>query len=234
MSESPHNPRGNVLNPLEVLKRALAHVPAVKYALGVAGIAAAVAIVKIFLTDWLIAVFGIIVMMILMAVLYVFAKLTTVGSKDLRLAMLTLMWSSLILTISTGSLLFTSVFFGWPINLRQLIPSSHKTISESNNSESNLNGDRTANGQHQNSANEASYLRGQVVDANGNPISGAQIEVMDLPGQYFRTATDGGFYIERIPIRPGERARVYVSKEGYKKRNEYVTVPGPVRIRLER
>lgn len=122
MSQIPHKPTA-IVHPFEVLKRALAHVPAVKYALGIAGIGAAVAIVKAFFTDWAVAVFSIVVMMLLMAVLFVFAKLTTVASKDLRLAMLTLMWSSLILTILTAALLFSSVFFGWPINIRQVITS---------------------------------------------------------------------------------------------------------------
>lgn len=149
MSQFPHKPNPNVVGPFEVLKRALAQVPAVKYALGVAGVGAAVAIIQTFFTDWTIAVFGIVIMLLLMAVLFVFAKLTTVASKDLRLAMLTLMWSSLILTISAAALLTSSVFFGWPINLRQVITPQ----SPVNKSRSDIYRVRVA-----------------IVDASGTPV----------------------------------------------------------------
>ena len=103
------------------LQAATKKVPAVKYALGVSGIAAAIAIIGMLVKDWRVAVFGIIVMLVLMAVLLVFAKLTAVASKDFRVAALTFMWFSLALTSASGSLLFTSVFFDWPIDLRRLI-----------------------------------------------------------------------------------------------------------------
>ena len=238
MSLFPHKSSANGFGPFDVLKRALAGVPAVKYALGIAGIGAAVAIVKTFFTDWVIAVFGIVIMMILMAVLFVFAKLTSVASRDLRLAMLTFMWSSLVLTISTAAFLFSSVFFNWPINLRGVITSGHTVVSDPSHPETKMNVNQSSGGSDlvdkQNRLAGPSYLRGKIVDVNDKPIPDALIELSDLPGKYFTTSTDGGFYIENIPIKQGERSRVYVSKKGYRNRNEYVTLPGPIRIRLER
>src|SRR5438045_5106659 len=102
------------ISPLDILKQASSKVPALKYALGVAGIAAAIAIIKTLITDLRVALFGIILMLVLMTVLFVFAKLTAIASKEIRLAAIVLLWFSLLLTIASGSLLLTSVFFDWP------------------------------------------------------------------------------------------------------------------------
>ena len=99
------------VNPFRVLKEAIKQVPALKYALGVAGIAAAAAIVKSLVSDLRVAVFGIILMVVLMTVLVVFAKLTAIASKDFKLPALVLLWFSLLLVIAVSSLLFTSTFF---------------------------------------------------------------------------------------------------------------------------
>jgi hypothetical protein len=113
--------KGTGTGAFEVLKAAIEKVPAVKYALGVAGLAAAVAIIKTLLTDWLVAVVGVIVLVFLMVLLFVFAKLTAIARKDLRAPMMVLLWSALALTIATGTLLFLSIFFEWPISLKHWI-----------------------------------------------------------------------------------------------------------------
>lgn len=64
------------LTPWTVFQAALKAVPALKYALGVMGIVSAVAIIKGFGIDFRGAVFGNIIMVILMAVLVIFAALT--------------------------------------------------------------------------------------------------------------------------------------------------------------
>jgi hypothetical protein len=106
---------------IQVLGAAIKKVPAVKYAFGLAGIAAAIAIIKGLLVDWRVAVFGTIVMLILMAVLLVFAKLATMLGKWFIGPAITLMWFSLLLFIFTGSFLFTSVFFDWPLQLKVVV-----------------------------------------------------------------------------------------------------------------
>jgi tetratricopeptide (TPR) repeat protein len=108
-------------NPLRILNDAVKRVPALKYALCVAGIAAAAAIVKAFLSDPRVAVFSIIVMLILMTVLVIFAKLTAIASTDFRLPARILIWFSLLLVILVSSLLFTSTFFNWSLKLRDTL-----------------------------------------------------------------------------------------------------------------
>jgi len=109
------------LNPWSVLQAAVKAVPSLKYALAVLGIVAAIAIIKGFGIDFRVAVYGTILMMVLMTALVVFAALTKVRSKQIRIAALVLMWSFLALTILSAVLLFTSAFFGYPKPLPQLI-----------------------------------------------------------------------------------------------------------------
>lgn len=81
---------------------------------------------------------------------------------------------------------------------------------------------------------ETTYLRGVVQTLDGTAIEGAEVEVDRLPGQKVKTATAGDFSIQNIPGTFGDQARVYVRCPGYKSRNEYIFLPGPVRIRLDR
>jgi hypothetical protein len=65
-------------------------------------------------------------------------------------------------------------------------------------------------------------------------IAGAVIEVELLPAKSFITASDGGFSIAEIPAALGDNARVYVRKENYGPRDEYVVLPGPKTFYLEK
>jgi len=104
-------------DPALILKQAVRAVPAVKYALGVAGIVAVIAIVKLFGLSFGVAALGAVVMLVLMAALVIFAKLSALGSADFRLPALVFAWFSLLLLIGSSLLLFTSTFFGKPLNL---------------------------------------------------------------------------------------------------------------------
>jgi hypothetical protein len=106
------------LVPSALLQEAVKAVPAVKYALGVAGLLAVVAIVKTFGLDPRIAIAGTVVTLVLMVALLVFAKLSATASRHFVLPALVLTWSFLVLVIAAASLLFTSAFFGVPIDLR--------------------------------------------------------------------------------------------------------------------
>lgn len=100
--------------PWGVLQAAITAVPAVKYALGIAGIGAVVAIIAGFQTDPRIAVFGIIIVIGLMFVLLVFARLTELAPKQLVTPALVATWSFLLLTIGVTVLLVAGYFFAWP------------------------------------------------------------------------------------------------------------------------
>jgi uncharacterized membrane protein YkgB len=73
-SNGPKLSKLSLLNPSTILNNAIRAVPAVKFALGVAGIAAAVALVA-GLTDYRVAVFGVVLMFGFMTVLVVFSTL---------------------------------------------------------------------------------------------------------------------------------------------------------------
>jgi len=76
-------------------------------------------------------------------------------------------------------------------------------------------------------------LRGLVTDRQGSPVADAVIAIDGNPELQAITTSDGGFYLPEIPGQPGDRVRVYVKKTGYRNHNEYVALPGPVRIKLE-
>ena len=105
------------LNPLAVLREAIRAVPAVKYALGVAGLLSVVAITKAFGLNALTAAVGAIVTLVLMVALLIFARLTTTAPRYFVLPALMFMWVSLVLVLATASLLFLSAFFRWPVDI---------------------------------------------------------------------------------------------------------------------
>lgn len=114
--------------PTTILGKAIRAVPAVKYALGVAGVIAVIAIVvggwKI---DERVAVFGFIVMIVLMTILAVFAKIPTTAIA-LGAPLLVVVWSAVILFVATAGALFFSVFFDWPVPLKtRVFPKDEKS-----------------------------------------------------------------------------------------------------------
>jgi hypothetical protein len=121
---STHNtvpPLQNPTGPLSMLHEAIKAVPAVKYALGIAGLISVIAIVTGGLKiDLRVAVFGTIVMLVLMTMLVVFAKLAFASQKQFVLPLTVFTWFSLVLTMLTAIALFLSVFAGWPLNLKRL------------------------------------------------------------------------------------------------------------------
>jgi CHAT domain-containing protein len=110
--------------PIWILNQAIQAVPAVKFALGIAGIAAAIAIIKTLVTDLSVAVFGSVVMIFLMSTLFLFAQATRIASKQLKHVLLVFIWAGLLLFTGTGFALFGSVFFKWPVDLQYLLRAS--------------------------------------------------------------------------------------------------------------
>jgi hypothetical protein len=109
------------LNPIVVLKDAIQAVPAMRYALGVLGLVAVVAIVAAWGIEFKGAVFGAVIMLILMVAVLVFAKLTQIGSKHFLRPALFFMWAFVLLTIATGTSIFTAAAFGVPKGIHELI-----------------------------------------------------------------------------------------------------------------
>jgi hypothetical protein len=99
---------------MELLREAISAVPAVRYALGVAGIAAAVTIVAGFSTDYRVAVFGTVIMLGLMFGLVSFSWFATNSPASIKPLALTLAWTFVLLISATAFFIFTSVFISWP------------------------------------------------------------------------------------------------------------------------
>ncbi|MCK5058084.1 MAG: carboxypeptidase regulatory-like domain-containing protein [Candidatus Aminicenantes bacterium] len=76
-------------------------------------------------------------------------------------------------------------------------------------------------------------LKGVVVDSKGMPIKGAEVKVDALPGESVMTTSDGNFLFKRVPGQVGDSTRVYIYYRGILQRDEYVTLPGPIRIILD-
>lgn len=114
-------PSPNWRNPISVLSAAIAAVPVMKYALGVAGLAGVVAIAtRGFGLDPPTATLGALIVMALMTVLIVLAVAAR-QSKHLMRQAVVLTWFFLILTLGSSALLLLSLFFQWPRPLRCLI-----------------------------------------------------------------------------------------------------------------
>lgn len=108
-------------NPLEVLREAIKAVPSVRYALGVAGVFAAIAIIVSFNLGFKAGVFGFASMLIAMTVLLVFANVALQNPAEFRWPGKVLIWFSIFFVIATAILLATSVFFARPLDLRSLL-----------------------------------------------------------------------------------------------------------------
>jgi hypothetical protein len=111
-------------SPTSILKQAIKAVPAVKYALGIGGIVAVIAIVFSFGISPRVAIFGTVIMLILMVVLLLFASLVRKSGTHVSLPALVFTWFSLLLFMATSVLLFTSAFWAKPLDLKTFISSS--------------------------------------------------------------------------------------------------------------
>jgi TPR repeat protein len=111
-----------MISPIEVLKEAIRAVPAVRYALGVGGMIATVALVQVFEVDPVLAAVGTLVLFFFMAVLVIFARMASLGKNKMALPALFFTWLVLVFFSIVSASLFSSVFFKWPLELRWLDP----------------------------------------------------------------------------------------------------------------
>lgn len=93
-------------------------VPATRFALGVAGIVASVAIVQLFRIDFGVAALAVVAMFVLMTALVIFARLSALPDSDFRLPGLVFTWAALLLVLACAFLLFLSAFVGWPLDFK--------------------------------------------------------------------------------------------------------------------
>jgi energy-coupling factor transporter transmembrane protein EcfT len=118
-------------SPTSILKQAIKAVPAVKYALGIGGIVAVIAIVFSFGISPKVAIFGTVIMLILMVVLLLLASLVGKSGTHVSLPALVFTWFSLLLFMATSVLLFTSAFWAKPLDLKTFMSSSKPGLETS-------------------------------------------------------------------------------------------------------
>lgn len=108
--------------PLAIIREAIRAVPAVKYALGIGGIIAVIALVFSLQIDLKVAIFGTVVMLVLMGVLVIFAKMASMRSLRFFVGPIRVFtWFVLVLFMMVAFSLFTSVFFKIPVDLQDLL-----------------------------------------------------------------------------------------------------------------
>lgn len=112
-------------NLFKLIKEGTKAVPATKYAVGIAGIFAIVAIIGSFKIDLRIALWGTIILLGLMVLLVIFAKLSQTASEDFKIPVKILMWSFTMIFIIISVLLTSSVFFKFPVDLQFILTGNH-------------------------------------------------------------------------------------------------------------
>lgn len=103
------------LDPFKIIDLAIKHVEAVKWALGIAGVMAALALgISFFHSGAPAAIIGAVVMIGLMTLLRIFAYIASKLGADLRLPALCLTWACVVLFVLAGLAIFSCVLIRWP------------------------------------------------------------------------------------------------------------------------
>lgn len=121
------------MDPFGLLKQAVKAVPAVRYAVGVAGIAAVVALVLGLQLRPQVAVFGTLIVIALMFVLVVFSRFAGQAQhSDFVGPARTLVWFYTLAIVTATTLFVTSYFFHTPLDLghQSDFPSNNATVSD--------------------------------------------------------------------------------------------------------
>jgi hypothetical protein len=105
-----------MVNLFSVLREAIEKTPFVKYALGITGIAAAVAIIGSFGVENYrkVPVITIVIMFALMVLLFLFSRLMRSNSKPIEVAGYVLVYTVVVIMCGGSLLMLTSVFFDYP------------------------------------------------------------------------------------------------------------------------
>lgn len=119
------------VSPVAILKETLRQNREVKWAAGVAGIGASMAILVAFFGTPKTAIFAAGGMLFLMVLLVVFATLRAQGPHILQMPALIFLWSVLLLFVGAATLTVTSVFFDWPKTFEELVARSIELVAPS-------------------------------------------------------------------------------------------------------
>lgn len=179
-------------SPLAVLQAAIAAVPVMKYALGVAGLAAVVAIAtRGFGLDASTAVVGALIVVGLMTALIVLAVAARQSERLLGHAVV-FSWTVLVLMLGSAALLLSSFFFSWPKSPPCLFKPAHCEPARAPDERTPMEPMAGPAGQSAASMKQPEgatswKVAGLVRDARGEPLDGVTVA---LPLLKATTVTD--------------------------------------------
>jgi hypothetical protein len=107
-----------------ILSRSVKVVPAMKYAIAVAGIAATVALVTAFHLNYSIAIVGSLFTVGMMYVIFSFSRFVSRPAKSSMLLHVVVAWFFIGLIVVVSALLTTAICIGWPASLRTVLRSN--------------------------------------------------------------------------------------------------------------
>ncbi len=135
-------PQGAIAAPMRVLREAIVAVPEMRYALAGAGVAAAVALTRLFVgSDIRESILLLGAMLFLMVLIVVFARLVHLDRSTLRYPAILLLWTPVALLSAVGVLSVSCFFIGVPLDWR---PGKTPTRVDARDSASHVGPDQTA------------------------------------------------------------------------------------------
>jgi hypothetical protein len=200
-------PDSSSTNPLQTIREAMKAVPAVRYALGVVGVAAAASLIRAYFSSTQLAVYATVALLGLMVLLWGFAHLAGVPAKWLRYPASVLAWVIFVALASLPILLVSSVFFNWPKpfpELRTMFMATDSRISVPPTSEADAR------------------FAGFLTDAQtGQGIGGVKVRVA-ANGPVVATSGSDGFYEFSLTDASKTRVTVTYQANGYETITESV------------
>jgi hypothetical protein len=123
-------PLGGLISPASLLQQATKAAPVVQLAIGIGGIVAVIAIVASFKVDWRVAVFGVVIMLVFMAVLFILGKAVVAKTSDFFILAVTFTWFCLMAFMAVTTTFFWCVFFKKPFELSYIVRPSNGSEME--------------------------------------------------------------------------------------------------------
>lgn len=102
---------------LKIIKESIKEIPSLKYAFGVLALVSIVAIVASLQLDYRIAIFGVLFVLLMSTVVLIFSKLSRLDGGHFRTPAIFFLWFSLAVSIVLPTLLISSIFFKYPLDL---------------------------------------------------------------------------------------------------------------------
>jgi hypothetical protein len=112
-------PEDNSSDPLRILKQAIKAVPAVRFALGIVGVAAGASLIRTYFSSTRDSAYATAAMLVLMLLLWIFSQLVRISPKSLKYPVLTLAWAIFVVAACLPFAIISSVCFDWPKPITQ-------------------------------------------------------------------------------------------------------------------